>query len=303
MKKTLKADLCFAGALFIGILVIPITVRTIMNGLNMPFWSFDVYYYMNGIVPYICIALALLHVIITRRISGLFVFSEIIFLLLGGIYTEFYSRPQDPLGDNLIDGIINGMFLMYIPAATFLLQAFGMLIVKLVKWVKEQWNGFDQEEVNCSCERNGWKKTLKADLCFVAAAFVVTLVIPVAVNTAAICFNLPYGPHDVDDYMIVFGFWICIALALLHVVITRRISELFYVCEIIFLILGGIYTQFYRNPIPNDSYTISENLKYGLITATFMMFIPAATFLLQALVLLMMGQVERRKLKKYQAGS
>ncbi len=140
MKKTLKADLCFVGALFIGILVIPITVRTIMNGLNMPFWSFDVYYYMNGIVPYICIALALLHVIITRRISGLFVSSEIIFVLLGGIYTEFYLRPQDPLGDTLYNGLIIGMLLMYIPMITFLLQALGVFIVGLVERRKAKRN-------------------------------------------------------------------------------------------------------------------------------------------------------------------
>lgn len=136
MKKTLKVDLCFVGALLVVILGVPI----IMSFSNYPPWERNLYAYMFRILPYPCIAIALLHVIITKRISGLFIFSEIIFLLLGGIYREFYLWPQDSWGDILIDGLIIGMLLMFIPMITFLLQAFGIFIVGLVERRKAKKN-------------------------------------------------------------------------------------------------------------------------------------------------------------------
>ncbi len=144
MKKTLRADLCFVGALLVAILGVPVVMRFFIGPIMEPtlfrVWGLQIYSYMFNVTPYICLALALLHVIITRRISGLFVFSEIILFLLGGIFTEFCLRPQDPLGDNLITGIIIGVLLMFIPAATFLLQAFGIFIVGQVERRKAKKN-------------------------------------------------------------------------------------------------------------------------------------------------------------------
>ena len=73
MKKETKIDLWFVLALFLVMVIVPVLLRYVFLPWLRPelhnVWGMNVYGYMYSVLPWLCIALALVHVFVTKRLS------------------------------------------------------------------------------------------------------------------------------------------------------------------------------------------------------------------------------------------
>ena len=137
MKKETKIDLWFVLALFLVMVIAPVLLRYVFLPRLKPelhnVWGMNVYGYMYRILPWLCIALALVHVFVTKRLSLAFVVGEFVCLYIATTFMSYCLRPEDPLVQTLGNGLIHMILIFFIPASTFILQALGIFVLGQVE--------------------------------------------------------------------------------------------------------------------------------------------------------------------------
>jgi hypothetical protein len=127
MKKDTKVDLVFSAVMFIAILGVAF-ILSLCGVLPA-----NVYLYETRLLPWICFATVMVHVVVTGRISGLFLILETVFLFAGAVYTNACLRPQDALGAVVGDGMLIGLLQLYIVAISVLIEAFGVFVMSRIR--------------------------------------------------------------------------------------------------------------------------------------------------------------------------
>ena len=302
MKKETKIDLGFCVLLFTAAVVIPLLLRFAFLPLLEPqlfnIWGMYVYWYMYNVLPWFCIALALVHVFVTKRLSGWFVGCEAVLLLLGGICMRFCLDPSDPLGKILHYGIKQGFFLMFILLATLLIQGIALLVIRLIQRRKEN----DSPSRLAREERRNNQKT---DLWFMLALLAAGVLLPLLLSVilkARYPENSLYPDGWVEQlywyqcYMLPLLF---AAIGLVHALLTKRLSWLFVGCTEVLTMANGVIYKIFQKP----ELGLRELLFEGFWLGTLLLYIPLLTVLLQGLVLLVMNRLDRRNLNRGQAES